>query len=308
MATALSFNTAKSDVISILQASRTPYATTVDGSNAQFSSDTEIANAILMADGVVCTTIANTPQSPFQSTFAIAAVTVTNGANLPARNGMVIGVTGVQGAVASSTFAAAAISTTTDLVTAANHGWLTGQKVQVSNAGGSLPTGLTAATDYWLYVASTSTYGFCTNVNNAKAGTLINITSQNTGTNTVTAQYVDFNAADYKDTVVQANDNAYLFSDTNGVNAGIYFIEGNKIYFTGAACKVVVTDYTLTASPQAPEPFLNAVVAGAIAHLLKDGGDSTMITYYRQYYENALMEIKNGATILPPIQAYVRGN
>jgi hypothetical protein len=221
---------------------------------------------------------------------------------------MVIGVTGVMGATASSTFAAAAISTSTDLVTAAGHGWLTGQKVQVSNSGGSLPTGLSASTDYWLYVASTSTYGFCTNVYNAHVGTLINITSQNTGTNTVTAQYVDFNAANYKDTVVQANDNAYLFSDTNGVNAGFYFIEGDKIYFTGSACKVTVTDYTLTASPQAPEPLLNAVVAGAIAHLLKDGGDAQMIGYYRGYYENALAEIKAGATMLPAIQAYARAS
>lgn len=306
MATVLSFTTAKQMVIAALTASRTPFASTVDGSVAQFSSDTEIANAILSADGEVCTVIANSPQSPFQSTFAISAATVTNGGNLPARNGMVIGVTGVMGAVASSTFANTAISTTTDLVTAADHGWVTGQKVQVS-AGGVLPTGLSAATDYWLYVASTSTYGFCTSIYNAKAGSLINITGQGSGTNTVTAQYVDFNAADYKDTVVQADTNAYLFSDTNGVNAGFYFIEGDKIYFTGAACKVVVTDYTLTASPQAPEPMLNTVVAGALAHLLKDGGDDGMLSYYRGFYEQGIAMIKEGATILPAIQAYARG-
>lgn len=56
-------------VISILQASQTAYATTVDGSNRQYSSSTEIDNAILTADGEICTIIARTIQSPYQTTF-----------------------------------------------------------------------------------------------------------------------------------------------------------------------------------------------------------------------------------------------
>ena len=58
--------------------------------------------------------------------------------------------------------------------------------VTVSNSGGALPTGLSANTIYWIYQVSASTFKFATSLTNANAGTPINLTTNGTGTQTVT--------------------------------------------------------------------------------------------------------------------------
>lgn len=93
MATALTFNTAKSQVISLLQASRTAYATTVDSSKRQFASDTEIADAILFADGEVCTAIVQTPGHPFSNAFKLTSSALVTGDTIPSMVGRILTVT-----------------------------------------------------------------------------------------------------------------------------------------------------------------------------------------------------------------------
>lgn len=77
-------------------------------------------------------------------------------------------------------------SDTTDLMTQASHGYYTGLVVQVSNAGGSLPTGLSGSTNYYVIRASANTYYLATSAANALAGTYINITGAGSGTQTAT--------------------------------------------------------------------------------------------------------------------------
>jgi len=306
MATALNFTTAKSWVISLLQASRTPWASTVDGSNAQYSSDSEISSAILTADLECATLICNAPLSPYQTQFVAAAATLLPGANTPIRNGMILRVTGASGVALTTTFTAGQISTTTDLVTVSTHGLVTGQAVQVS-AGTTLPTGLVAATTYYIYAPTTSTYGFCTTIYNAKTGTLIDITNVGSGTNTVTTQYTDILQADSKATITQAVNSPYLFSSQAGNVAGFWFVEGDTFYSTCPSNKMYYTDVTLTASPQCPEPLLFAVVAGAIAKLSKDGSDAQMTGFYAQQYQGYMQQIASGAMAVPTIQSYTGG-
>lgn len=97
MAQALNYNKAKSQVISLLQASRTAYATTVDGSKRQFASDTEIEDAILFSDGEVCTAICQTPGHPFTNAFATTSSSLTTGTsagvNVPSHIGRILNVT-----------------------------------------------------------------------------------------------------------------------------------------------------------------------------------------------------------------------
>lgn len=60
---------------------------------------------------------------------------------------------------------------------------------RLTNSGGSLPTGLSTGTDYWLvYDASTAgvTYKFATSKSNAIAGTTVDITTTGSGTHTMT--------------------------------------------------------------------------------------------------------------------------
>lgn len=80
---------------------------------------------------------------------------------------------------------ASGVDTTDDFVTSAAHTFVTGQKVRVSSST-TLPTGLSAATDYWVIALTANTFAFATTLANADAGTKIDITAVGTGNLTVT--------------------------------------------------------------------------------------------------------------------------
>lgn len=63
--------------------------------------------------------------------------------------------------------------------------WLTGMKVRVSSSG-TLPTGLVAATDYYVIRFTATSIKLATSLANALAGTAIDITAAGSGTHTVT--------------------------------------------------------------------------------------------------------------------------
>lgn len=70
--------------------------------------------------------------------------------------------------------------------TAAPHLLSTGYALTVSNSGGALPTGLTAATVYWAIVLTPTTFQLATTLANALAGTNLTISTNGTGTQTAT--------------------------------------------------------------------------------------------------------------------------
>lgn len=82
---------------------------------------------------------------------------------------------------ATQTFTAA----TTDICTATAHGLETGDRVQVSNSGGGLPTGLSASTTYYVIKLSANTFSLATTDALATAGTAIDITGAGTGTHSI---------------------------------------------------------------------------------------------------------------------------
>lgn len=74
----------------------------------------------------------------------------------------------------------------TEIFTAAAHGLSTGDgPFQVSNAGGALPIGLAALTDYWVIKIDANTFYLATSQANALAGTHLLITGDGTGTQTM---------------------------------------------------------------------------------------------------------------------------
>lgn len=79
---------------------------------------------------------------------------------------------------------------TTDILTASTSIPTNYLAVTFSNSGGSLPTGISAGTIYWLvYTTGTSpitTVKVATTLQNAVAGTTVNITANGSGTNTIT--------------------------------------------------------------------------------------------------------------------------
>lgn len=73
-----------------------------------------------------------------------------------------------------------------EIMTAAAHGLETGDgPIQVSNSGGGLPAGLTAATDYYVIKIDANTFYLATTRANALAGTNLLITTDGTGTQTL---------------------------------------------------------------------------------------------------------------------------
>lgn len=75
---------------------------------------------------------------------------------------------------------------TTDTCSKTAHGLLTGDgPIRVSNSGGALPAGLVVATDYWIIKVSADTFKFATTLINALNNAPINLTTNGTGTQTL---------------------------------------------------------------------------------------------------------------------------
>jgi len=72
-------------------------------------------------------------------------------------------------------------SSSTDILTAASHGFVNGDPVNFANAGGALPGGLSADVTYWVIAATSGTF----KVAATPGGTAINLTTNGTGTNSV---------------------------------------------------------------------------------------------------------------------------
>lgn len=88
----------------------------------------------------------------------------------------------------STTFASTGVDTATDLITtSSNHNLTQGQAVTLATTG-TLPTGLSAATVYYVIVSTPTVFGLATTYVNSQAGTLINITGVGAGTSTVVIQ------------------------------------------------------------------------------------------------------------------------
>jgi hypothetical protein len=90
--------------------------------------------------------------------------------------------TGDQATINSTTFTAA---NATDIITHAAYDIADLTRVRVSNSGGGLPAGLAAATDYWTIRQSATTSKLATSYANAIAQTAIDITTDGTGTQTI---------------------------------------------------------------------------------------------------------------------------
>lgn len=83
---------------------------------------------------------------------------------------------------APKTFTAA----TTDICTAAAHGYLTGLVLRGTTTT-TLPAGLSLATDYYVIKIDANTFKLATSLVNANAGIAVDITSTGTGVHTLTA-------------------------------------------------------------------------------------------------------------------------
>lgn len=127
---------------------------------------------------------------------------------------------------ANKTFASTAVDTGTDVITLASHGFSTGLKVQISNPG-TLPTGISGTTDYFVIALTSGTFQLASTLNNALAGTTINITAQGSGTNTVEVTALAGGSIKLQ----QSNDGTNytdLGSATNITATGLVYLEKDR--------------------------------------------------------------------------------
>jgi hypothetical protein len=78
------------------------------------------------------------------------------------------------------------VNATANTLTLAAHGYVTGLKGQIAIDSGSLPTGLSALTDYFVIVVDANTIKLAASLANALAGTAIDIEDQGTADKTLT--------------------------------------------------------------------------------------------------------------------------
>lgn len=115
----------------------------------------------------------------------IATAFSTNSANHDLRRAKGYNIT-AQVTVTTPTAKTFTANTTGSIFTATAHGFLAGLKLQVSNSGGALPSGLSAVTDYFVIPIDANTFKLATSLANAKAGTNLTISTNGTGTQTAT--------------------------------------------------------------------------------------------------------------------------
>jgi hypothetical protein len=307
MATALNFDTVKKHVVAILQASQTAYGAGTtgnapDGSNQMFPSSEEINNAILGIDGEVCTAIASTVGHPYAPQFSLETAALASGAQVTKNVGVVQKVTVLNG-IADEAFSSAGVNITDNTIGISGTNLVTGTKVRLTTAG-VLPTGLAISTDYWVIRVNANTIQLASTVYNAQFGIPIDLTGAGSGNSTIVIQYVDGIQAQSKDEVLEINSNPQVFGSLPGYVTGFWFIEDNCIYCTSPLAKVTYTDYTLTSSPQAPESYIWAVIAGAVSVLAKDGFDAQLSSYYGARYAAMIEQIRANVLVMPVISQY----
>lgn len=128
-------------------------------------------------------------------------------------------------------FAAGAVTPGTDTIAVPNHGLYTGYgPMQITNPG-TLPTGLTALTNYWMIKMTSGTFKLASSYANAMAGTPVDITATGAGTNTLSNSVAVYNdgvevpPADYTVTMP----NQIVFDSAPGI--GDIITSDCKFYF-----------------------------------------------------------------------------
>jgi len=153
----------------------------------------------------------------------------------------------------NKTFTAASIDIVTDIITITAHGFKTGLKGQVTNPG-TLPTGISAATDYFVIYLTVDTIKLATTSALAVAGTAVDITNAGVGTNTFVVTALAGGSIKLQQTNVSSIEASWsdLGSATNITADGYVYLEKAsptaryvRIYTTLTAGSITSTLYVL---------------------------------------------------------------
>lgn len=120
-----------------------------------------------------------------QQTGTLASATTLTNVNIKEASGYSLVVSATVASSSAKTFQDADVNVSTDRITITSHGFVTGRKVAASTSV-ALPTGL-SATDYYVIKVDANTIKLASSLNNALAGTAVDITAAaGGGTHTLT--------------------------------------------------------------------------------------------------------------------------
>lgn len=139
-----------------------------------------------------------------------------------------------EAATAKTFNAATAVNTTSDLITITDHGFVTGQKVLYGIGGGTVITGLTDATEYFVVKDTDDTFGLATTLVNAVAGTLIDMTVAGVGASHV------FTASNFSVTLSSSNPNTEVYQLVVESGVAVTALSNDTVIF-GATTDAVCT-------------------------------------------------------------------
>jgi hypothetical protein len=142
----------------------------------------------------------------------------------------------------AKTFTDTDVEVTDNDITVTAHGLTTGLKGQLTSTG-TLPAGLSTATDYFVIVVDADTIAFATSLANALAGTKIDITDE--GTAAATNTFTPTSIAGGSIQIQKSNDAVTWFSEGSAVTVSA---DGNTLSeITTVTARYVRVKATLTA-------------------------------------------------------------
>jgi hypothetical protein len=111
--------------------------------------------------------------------------------------------------IGSDTFVDGNVTVGSDLITITGHEFVDQMVVQLTTTG-TLPAGLATSTDYWVIVNDANSIKLASSIQNAVAGTAVDITAASGGgTHTITPTYTNFSGSGLNDSATSGND-AYI--------------------------------------------------------------------------------------------------
>lgn len=277
--------------IQILNANQSAFATTVSGNVGSFPYSDEVDLAILEADEAVCTSgYFQSMNDSLSTPFTVQSVPLLDQDAIPFHKGTLNRVE-VSKTVLNLT--SASVDTGTDIITSNGHGLTTGQLVSFLVVSGGLPSGLTAATNYYVIVLTANTFQLATSYANAVyAGTAIDLTTTGSGRWLMIAWVLGVEAQSLDD-ITNAISVGESYVGTGAFDL-LYRPQDGQIYTPAQYARVSYPEYIRTSTLQAKQSEEYLVICGAVMMLTKNASPAPFIPYSQEFMRGIQELITDG--------------
>lgn len=283
----------KTRLIALLNANPGTYTSTVATSPVvgSFPSDLEITQACLEADSnIACQGYANSVNDSLANPFQVTTAPFSDRDNVPFHKG---DLSKVEVSTTVLSLTTTDINTTTNRITSIAHGLTTGKIVTWVIVSGGLPAPFVVLTNYYAIVTDADTFQLATSMNNAIAGTPVDITTVGSGSWLLIAWQIGVEAQSVDDITNAANGmNAYVSGTSTNPSAYnfLYRSADGLIYCTARYWRATHFQYVQTAALQCDQNETSLIIFEAAAILVKNASPALFATY-SQYAQAGIQQL-----------------